>query len=107
MVETPPIMEEPPLVEETPPDADPDTDQLVMDEVMDDSVDVANQVDALTEEGEENTTDEEIEDEALIEAVDDAGLNTPYLQVIEAEDLGEAMDVDDAPAITPDCACSS
>ncbi len=115
VVETPPppVVETPPLVvdEEIPPVVEEDTslvdaEQLAVEEAMEDSIDVASQVDALTEEGDGSGEDEPGEEAIDAEILEDSITNNPFIQVIQLEDIGDAADADDAPAMTANCVCN-
>ncbi|MEQ1889006.1 MAG: hypothetical protein ABL951_07480, partial [Alphaproteobacteria bacterium] len=104
VVVTPPLVETllPPPLAETPPVPEPQ--QIEIEQVMESSVDIANQVDALSDES--GTNDSEPEEEAGITSlIEDSVTNNAFVQVIQPEDIGNAADPDDAPVLSANCVC--
>jgi hypothetical protein len=93
VVETPP----PPPVEES--------QTAEFEQVMESSITIVNQVDAITEENDSQNDEPEEEAEAL-NFIDDGATNNAFIQVIQPEDLGDSADTDDAPAMTANCVCN-
>ena len=118
MVETPPppVVETPPPppVVEAPPVVEDDSDEIAqaeqeaaeLEEAMQDSIDIASQVDTLTEEGDTSAEEEPAEESPDAGILEDSATNNLFVQVIQPEDIGDAADADDAPAMTANCVCN-
>jgi len=110
VVETPP----PPPVVEAPPVVEDDSDEIAqaeqeateLEEAMQDSIDIASQVDTLTEEGDTSAEEEPAEEAPDAGILEDSATNNLFVQVIQPEDIGDAADADDAPAMTANCVCN-
>ena len=82
------------------------TEARALGEAMERSTDVANQVNALSNERDAASPEEETEEETRVDFSGVAGGGSAIFQIIELEDLGDPFDEDAAPAITPNCTCS-
>ncbi|MGK2872420.1 MAG: hypothetical protein ACSLFL_09210 [Alphaproteobacteria bacterium] len=76
---------------------------MVLQQVMQTSVTIVNQVNALSDERNETSTGDERINEARLPG---GPANNTYVRVVQPEDIGNAADADAAPAVTANCVCN-